>query len=376
MKKAIVVIAAVLLLAAFSSGCFPDDSAYNNLDTKLFYANIKADADANHGKKAAVHDGRIYYLSAESGEQGVHSMRADGGDTRFEFAAEDVRALAACDDGFYYAGFSGMGENSNGAFRNFRLYYRPYGRKAIDLLSGILHADGLEEYGVWDFYPAGDGTIVLHLSGSDWVQGYIFLVLLTLKDNKPARWPQYALLKEDTAFANASNTARLLLYQYRDLYIASNSTLLYDKEDVLIDGGLTTSVYDASANRSTLGMDRIFSGTNDNDYSDRWICRVDGPRMLLTSDNGLAEYDMETRSARDITTFYRPESVFSHYDRGNDVLLLTQKQSADFPYIGWMLRVLSGRQVMGENLYRVNPETGEKAQLLAARPGQAFVYVD
>jgi tricorn protease-like protein len=49
-----------------------------------FYTNIKPDSNANYGKKAAFCDGRVYYLSAENGTQGIYSMNADGSDVRIE----------------------------------------------------------------------------------------------------------------------------------------------------------------------------------------------------------------------------------------------------------------------------------------------------
>jgi hypothetical protein len=45
-------------------------------------------------KKCALYQNRIYYQSAEQGEQGVYSMRSTERTTGWNFEAEDIRALA------------------------------------------------------------------------------------------------------------------------------------------------------------------------------------------------------------------------------------------------------------------------------------------
>jgi len=103
-KRIFPVACIVVLCALLFTGCVEYRTYYSDVDAVRFYANIKQDAESDSGRKAAVYDGRVYYLSAENGTQGVYSMETGGGDVRLEFAAEDIRALAVKSDGIYYAG--------------------------------------------------------------------------------------------------------------------------------------------------------------------------------------------------------------------------------------------------------------------------------
>lgn len=63
-KKRLILIMIALLF--IFSGCVSRSPYYNDLDTRMFYANMKPSLE-NYGKKAAVYDNRIYYLSTEKG---------------------------------------------------------------------------------------------------------------------------------------------------------------------------------------------------------------------------------------------------------------------------------------------------------------------
>jgi hypothetical protein len=112
----------MILCLSLCTGCVIRDPSYNDLDTLIFYANFKADSDADYGEKCALYQGRIYYQSAEQGEQGVYSMRLDGSDVRLEFEAEDIRALAVKAMASTTPNFQTSATNDNGAFRRFCLY--------------------------------------------------------------------------------------------------------------------------------------------------------------------------------------------------------------------------------------------------------------
>ena len=90
MKKKSCSILLIFLSFLLLSGCVSKNPSDNNLDTYVFSPYFKPDVMAGDGKKAALSDGRIYYLSGENGKQGLHSMAQDGSDVRLEFATEDI----------------------------------------------------------------------------------------------------------------------------------------------------------------------------------------------------------------------------------------------------------------------------------------------
>ncbi len=103
---------AISILWLFTlAGCTIRTPSANRLDTLAFSANLKSDAFSSSGKKAACYADRIYYLSSETGTQGICSMKADGTDLRLELPVEDIRAIQVRNDGIYYSGFHGVAEN-------------------------------------------------------------------------------------------------------------------------------------------------------------------------------------------------------------------------------------------------------------------------
>ena len=78
--------------------------------------------DANHyaGQMAVCWDNRIYYVSDETGDDGIHSMKTDGSDVRFEFEAPKITRLIATDDAFYYVGVYKIEEKNHQLFALFK----------------------------------------------------------------------------------------------------------------------------------------------------------------------------------------------------------------------------------------------------------------
>ncbi len=378
-KKAAILVCISLIFATLCAGCVDNNPAYNNLDTRQFYANIKQDANADYGKKTAFYGGRVYYLSAESGIQGIYSMNADGTDVRLEQATEDIRALTVNDDGLYYAGFSGYRENCNGKFRGFQLYFQPAGSDTVtDILGGTSQSGELTEYSVWDFYIDNDGTIAVRLSGAHSIQGYLYLSLVTIRNGSVVPCSQYTLSGKLSTHTDSQNTYPLNLYQFHNLYISVASYHSLDVDSFLLVGSRSVCLCDTASGKLVLGMDRLFSDIRPlrDDYSERWICGVEGSRVLLNSDIVLTDFDLQIQAVHDIAAFTRYERIYSQLGRENDLLLLTENLRASIPVVGWADLVAEKQIVLGEHLYRVDTKTGELTRLLLARRWQEFVYLD
>ena len=98
----------VLLVLAAMLGCDTSRQESFDFDTSQFYASFKPQDDDAYGKKTACCDGRVYYLSDESGTQGVHSMRPDGSDVRLELETEDIRSIQITEDAVWIEGSIGV----------------------------------------------------------------------------------------------------------------------------------------------------------------------------------------------------------------------------------------------------------------------------
>jgi len=395
-KRIFSAVCIVLFCALLFSGCVTRGPWLNNLDTKTFYANIKADASADYGKKAAEYDGRIYYLSAENGTQGVYSMRPDGSDVQLEFAAEDIRALTVKDDGFYDAEFAGVEENINGSYRSFHLYYRAAPDDApTDLAAQAEYEEALDGGMIWDFYISEKGYIYIRIAEAVVYGEGIRQKLVCLIDGKLLPEANYSCNVDDQAVAEtADGTILMRLYQYSRQYIAVYPGYAHESMDYQILGSDNVCLYDADVAQVVLptekltkwsgercictsllpifGLDKYKTGR----VGDYWILRICDGRMLLAAENSLSVYDMASERGSVLAEFPTTESIYATYDTGGDVLLLTR----GFRKSGWLREgfrsVFGIDELKGERLYRADPETGERTRILSLKSGEAFLYVD
>jgi len=380
MKRQLALLICVVLFVSFCTGCVIRDPSFNNLDTVCFYANIKPDANADYGKKTAVYQNRIYYLSAENGTQGVYSMRLDGSDVKLEFAAEDIRALAVKEDGFYYSGFSDIDTNSNGEYRLFRLYNRTTALSdPIDLLSAAKRAEYMRGDNVWDFYIAADGVIFIRTADVYWITGTVDLSLATLFDGEMLSTADYELVVKDrNAFEKTRIEQDLMVYRYDEQYTATSIDVGSEENEVSIYGHTNVFLFSATLNRTVLPIDTIFLRTRQRNktITERWILRLSESEVLFATEAALATYNVETCTGEVISSFWSTESIYATYDTGTDILLLTKK----FRGNEWVLRkfrsIFDIPTQKGENLYRADPETGERTKLLSLGQDEEFLYVD
>jgi hypothetical protein len=369
-----------LLCVIFLCSCIPTDPSDNRLDSRRFYTNIKPDSNANYGKKAAFYNSRIYYLSAESGTQGIYSMNAEGSDVRFEQAAEDIRALAVNSEGLYYSGFSGIRENRNGPFRCFRLYRRDSAQsKPVDLLEQTKRAGELTDENVWDFYIASNGYIYIRLVGVDWPESgnYISMISYVNGEILPALNYQ-SVVTDYYGFRETSAKRSFRLLKYAKQYATADSGSVYSQDSLEIYAEYYITLYDASINRTVLPIDGIFlADAERTDYAwHRWILRINANRMLLAAESALLTYDLNTHKANDLLTFPSTESIYASYDEGNDILLLTRTLRKSGLINDGLRALFNIPVVKGSCLYRANPDTGAITKLLSLKRDEAFLYVD
>lgn len=362
-------------------GCVARSESFNDLDTVGFYANIKPDANAEYGKKAAAYGDRVYYLSAEGGEQGIHSMNADGSDVRLEQAAEDIRALAVNANGLYYAGYIGMRENDNGLYRSFRLFHQePSSRAVVDILNQSSRAEDLSALNIWDFFIESDHTLWLRYTEMDWLFGMARLNLLCLNDNQIVPVQQYeAIAEEMKLFSTADNKADLSLYRYGSACILLDEVYTIPEDTVSLGGGSVPVVFDTETGNTTLAYDFAFQVHSHARYynvSDRWILRMRGEKMLLASQIGLLRYDRKAHTFFEPISFPETEVVLSTYDTGDNVLLTTRV----FRKNGWLNETVRSLfhipAQKGSCLYRANPDTSVVTKLLSLKRNEAVLFVD
>ncbi len=377
-RKTLLIIIIVLLFLC--TGCFPRSPLNNDLDTRSFYANMKP-ALANYGKKAAVYENRIYFLSAENGSQGVYSMLFDGTDVHLEFETADIRSLTVTTDGFYYSGYSHVGINDNGDYRCFRLYHRSNAQsKPIDLLSQAKNAELLEDDNVWDFYLKENGTLYFRIAQMDFYLGNINLSLSTLRKGVILTMPDYSVLLDNlSAFDNPFLQNGLVIYQQEDQLFPVSTYTPTDADWAIIYDDQSVSVFDKTKQRTILPIDALFLSSTERfngPYSNRWLLRSSDKKVLLAYEAGLYEYSKELDAGNEICAFPKTESIFTTCDYGSDIFLMTKT----FRKEGWIRnqfrKIFHIPDQKGETLYRVDPSTGKRLKMLQLDEGDAFLYID
>jgi len=376
-KKLLLIMIALPLIL---SGCVGRSPYYNNLDTRMFYANLKP-AFAEYGKKAAVFDERIYYLSAENGFQGIYSMMLDGTDVQPEFVVEDIRSLTVTSSGFYYSGFAHISVNDNGEYRCFHLLHRDAAASnPSNIISQAENADSLDGDNVWDFYLKENGSLYIRIAQMNFLFGHTDIFISTLYNGRLLTLPDYDILLNNLgAFDNPHQKSGLVIYQHDTQLFPLSSEILTDDEWAEIFDKESVSLFDETKSRTVLPIDAIFlSDTEryDGPYSNRWIMRFSNNKLLLAYEAGLYEYDMKTDMSRELYAFPKTESIYATYDTGSDIFLLTKR----FRKEDWIWRMF--RELFqipnqkGESLYRADPSTGKSTNMLKLGQDDAFLYID
>ena len=177
MKRKYILFAVLPVLAAVFSSCLRLSPTAFNLDTQRFQTFFHEDAESHCGKKTACYDGRIYYLSDESGTQGVHSMRPDGSGVKLVFPAEDIRSLQITEQFFLYAGFEKNVEELNLTYRSFTGFRRKNTERNSSALQNAAGEEAavllpvLPEWNIWDVRLTEDGLLIFRINAPDYTDG-------------------------------------------------------------------------------------------------------------------------------------------------------------------------------------------------------------
>ena len=363
------------------SGCTRRDPRNNQLDSDTFSVNFKVDSTSSSGKKAAFYNDRIYYLSSELGTQGIYSMNPSGGDIVLEIPVEDIRAISLQDDVLYYSGFSGVRENDDGPYRQFRLFSRAKGETVSkDFLASAVYTDDLRDENVWDFYVSRSGIVVLRFTdviGYDVSSG---LSAATFIDSRAITFPDYQVINSGiVGQVDTINEALLSFLRYANFYyVIGNYTSTSPEQDALLYGWGSVSVYDSFQNQVALSLDRCYSCTSAGSNSDfaRAICRINGDKAIFASVRGLESYDMASNTSTDIVTFSPTECLYNQLDLGDYILVFTERLRSSYLYGIYAPHSYTRNRALKESLYRVNPDTGEKQLLLTVGRNQSFLYAN
>jgi hypothetical protein len=369
------------LLILTLSGCTVRTPSMNKLDSVTFSANLKEDTNSNYGKKAAYSNGRIYYLSSESGAQGIYSMNPQGGDIVLEISVEDIRAISVQPDGIYFAGFAGINQNANGSYRQFRLFLRkPESDKTIDLLKTYTFTDDLKDENVWDFYLTDDNTCIIRFINVIDVIGNVGLSAVSFHNGKAVPFQQYDWLAKGSISAKTDFNHELLTIAQLNHTLFMLGSSHYDEfsSEERLSGGGSLSVYDTDRHRVALHVDRLFS--NDSAYIassfERWFSRVKGSQMILASCQGVDSYDISKERVSTLVTISTPEAIYQQIDYGEYILLLTENLRNTYWKDLFATKYFHQNRALEETLYRFDPDTGDIVRLLNIGRNNAFLYAD
>lgn len=377
--KYVIFLPELVFFTSFFGACIPHDQSFNDLDTWLFSAYIKPSSNVNSGKKVAIYNERIYYLSAEHSKQGVYSMQLNGNDVRFEFSVEDIRAMQISNEGFYYCGFRNIETNENGTYRIFRLYHRDLEQdESSDVINQINNASDLIDKNIWDFYFDSAHNLYVRSVEQNWLTSENNLLLYSFVNGTVVQNTEYHMLVNDDAiFYKDYPRESLCVYRIHDQYFILESPVESFRDTKIVDNRVSIALFDGSLNQQVLPVDDRFSSWGDqSDFSIRWIIRKNQNHLVIGGDNGLYDYDLDAKSGTAIIRFPKRENLFAVYDGGDSILLLTRR----FRHTGFFstnIRYLfSINTIKGESLYRFDPQTGKKKRLLTLGEKQAFLFVN
>ncbi len=370
----------IILCFLFLDACTIRDPDINNFDNTGFYANLKADAFSNIGKKAAYYDGRIYYLSSELGTQGIYSMNSQGEDIVLEIPVEDIRSINVRDDGVYYAGFTGIEENASGPFRQFHLLIRKNDETNIaDFLKDVGYPipNSFFDGNVWDFYISDNGVVVICFADINHHMQAQLREVVSFKNGQAVPMADYKGVKYDPSIHYTGfNQNRVEIGKLDGLYFLPDyfSYPEYNGEFL----SLCLSVIDLNAKDNVVKMLTDWYLGYNNDSADylRWFCRGSSNGFILASVHGLEKYDVATNTVSDIVTFDQPENMYAQIDCGDHFLVFTELLRKTYGLDYHYSNDLKQTRALAESLYRVDPETGEKQLLLTLEYNNAFLYAD
>ena len=344
----------LLFVLGFTLGCGARAGDYA-IDSKQFYASFKPQDDDAYGKKTACYDGRIYYLSDESGTQGVHSMRPDGSDVRLYLGAEDIRSIQITEDAVWLASyFDIIYRQYGGYWRQFQTFRVDRKTGEVTQLAKTLSAEQEKLFtypydSVWQAYAFSDGTVaVQHVWIVSW-GGFESNSFMFVRDGQLLRF---------------SERPNLLYNGYEQGW--DSEVGMWQRGNLLICGEHTHNVYemdvgmvlDMENGRQPLCMDLFVNAYNYYTSTPRLI--KDG--IVYYLDGGeIQQIDLKNNTRRTLmqATDDEPIRIALPSADGTKLLLLAQT---------W---IRSPQQ-----LYRADLARGESQLLLRLPRSAAFVHLD
>jgi len=342
----------MILMGLSLCGCVSKNPEDNNLDAYMFNPYLKPNIMAEDGKKVALSDDRIWYLSAESGQQGLHSMAADGSDVRLEFQTEDIRSIAMRNGCIWTAEFVGMDKNHCGEFRLFQPFLRQrgnlYARK--NLLSGIdvslITNYETDDTNLFDLYPIADDVLLMRFTYPHLPTGGLSLSSSYLRIG-------------DTKFIRTSELVELSEYDrpddFRSYIMNDVFTLGYRGNCVFCD----YEAYDVIREQQVLPSDVRH-------WKNGWLfynlVYARGKNFYFTDRQSMWRISVDPVKARIITRFEKDERIYASYHTDDTHLLLTWKDVE--------------KRRSDKCLYRIELQSGAKTRMLSTGKKAEFVYLN
>ncbi len=260
LQHLLILLSILIFFAVFFAGCMKANPSNNNLDTWVFSANIRPSALQEVGKKATFFNQRIYYLSSELGQQGIYSMQLDGSDIQFEFPVEDIRALQVNNDGFYYCGFRSFEANSDGTYRNFRLFHRETeGGAAIDVIDQVKSTSDLSNENIWDFHFDSNGNLYLRTVVHFYIPGTPDVLLYSIVDGTVVPIADYQLLLTDEEiFEKDYPYETLSVYKIQDQYLILGRRFVNIADTEIFKNPVSVALFDEELAQQVLPIDNRF----------------------------------------------------------------------------------------------------------------------
>ena len=331
MKKRAWLICILVCTAFFLNGCVIYFGNSNNIDTRMFCFHGKSDLMADFGKRTAYADGRIWYLSAESGTQGLHSMTVDGTDVRLEFAAEDIRSLTVRDGSIWTAEYAGQDENDCGEYRKFKLLVRKDGADAPpeDPLKEI-DEKTREQVIYWDenildFHVTSSGDIYFRCAQMSLPQGYRMAVMFALRDgvlSKVNRW-EYPLQIDPIKDGHGSISAY------------DNQISMKREEDCLVvrDAQSNCMIYDLALDQIGFSIDNRYYlnnfSTEESSRSDRMLLGKEKDRLYFVAEQELLALQPKTLQTDRWMIENKAEGIYAAYMIDGRIVILTRAWEED-----------------------------------------------
>jgi len=339
MRRHYVLIGTLVALLLF--GCAqPRTDLYNC----IFSPHLKPDVMAEDGKKAALADDRIWYLSAESGQQGLHSMNMDGSDVRLEFAAWDIRSLTVQDGTVWTA------ESSEEA-RIFHLYERQLGtqqapRDVLDIVDETARGSVFfNREDIWDFYMT-EGRVFFRIPQLDSHDGRMSFGTYCLHQNGDL---QRGFFREEEEKRFPLSSGDIVIGRWGDFI------------------GLHTELFDYAKDRPPFSATEMCIRLTRTSAHD--LIHADKNGLYFAKEEELQYVRLNPAKKILLTQFPEGEKITSFYSEEDTHLLLTRHEEIKYRTI------LPDKICSDKRLYRIDLKTGEREQMLSIEHPAEFVYL-